>query len=425
VLPLAVPSYLMAYVYLSLGGNYGLLARGVGISIPRPSGYWGAWLILTLATSPYMFLNLRSAFLHFDHSLEEAARSLGASRWERWCHVYWPQLLPAIGAGSLLVGLHVLGNFSVVSLMRYDTFSAVIYRNYNSSISAWYIAWLALTLLVLTAIAVFLEARVLHRVSQERAGVGVVRKEAQPELGRWTLPATLYLGLHVVLSLLIPLAVIVWGMWQGNNFSAELPRLWKAVKHTLSSSIPVALLAPMLTLPFLYLSLRFPSRISRLLERISYFGYAIPSLAFALGWVYFCLKTARFAYQSLGLLVLVLSLHFMAEALGPIRSALYKAPYRLEEAARSLGCSPWRAFWSVTLPILRKGVALSCILVFLSTIKELPISVLVSPPGYTSLSMGAWSAIEEAEYAQAAPYSLCILLCSAIFVTLLLRKESS
>jgi iron(III) transport system permease protein len=149
VLPLAVPGYVAAFALLAATGPNGTLA-GLGLVLPRPSGYGGALVALALTTSPYLFLNLRAALLGVDPALEESARSLGTSPSEALRRVVLPQLLPAYLAGALLVVLHVLGDFGVVSLMRFETFSYAIYLQYAASYDRVYAAWLALMLLALT-----------------------------------------------------------------------------------------------------------------------------------------------------------------------------------------------------------------------------------------------------------------------------------
>ncbi|MCD0165959.1 iron ABC transporter permease, partial [Deinococcus sp. 12RED42] len=147
VLPLAIPGYVGAYALIAASGAGGTIDALTGIRWPGPGGYWGALGVLTLFTFPYLFLNLHAALRTQDPALEDAARLLGRTPWQTFREVTLPYLRPAWLSGALLIALHVLGDFSVVSLMRFPTFSAAIYQQYTAAYDRVYSAWLALALL--------------------------------------------------------------------------------------------------------------------------------------------------------------------------------------------------------------------------------------------------------------------------------------
>ena len=423
VLPLAVPGYVMAYALLATAGPNGTLASLFGLDVPRPHGFVGAWLALSLYTFPYLFLNLRAALLGLDPALEESARSLGASGGEVVRRVVLPQLRPAFLAGGLLIALHVLGDFGVVSLMRFETFSYAIYLQYTASYDRVYAAWLALMLLALTGALLLGEARLLRGQRFHRAGSGLARRTRRTRLGLGQGPAVLFAGGVGLASVGLPIVTVCY--WLGRStergaWSGLLAALW----DTVAASAPAALLAGVLALPIAYLGVRKASRRTQVLERIAYLGYATPPLAFALALVFFSLRVVPFAYQTLGLLVVAYALHFLAEALGPIRSALYQASPQTEEAARSLGRTPLRAFFGATFPLLRRGLGMGVALVFLSAVKELPITFLLSPLGFQSLAMRLWSAASESMFSVAAPYALALIVTSMALVGLLLAERA-
>ena len=407
VLPLAVPGYVMAYVLLATTGMYGTLAQVLGVVLPRLSGYEGAAIALSLGTFPYLFLNLRTALLGLDPSLEESAQALGYNRWQVFTRVVLPQLRPAFLSGGLLVMLHVLGDFGVVSLMRFETFSYALYLQYAAAYDRVYAACLALMLLALTIGILFLEAPL------------------RMDLGRWALPALVFAAVLGGVSVGLP--VLTVGYWMADSAATGLPwaSLGEALWASVSASAPAAILAAGLALPVAYAGVRDPSRSTQVIERVAYLGYATPPLAFALALIVFTLGAVPSAYQTLGLLVFAYALHFMAEAIGPIRSALYQAPPNLEEAARSLGRTPAQAFFGVTVPLLKRGLLVSVAFVFLSAMKELPITFLLSPIGFESLALKTWASANEAMFGAAAPYALTIMFFSAAFVGLLLVQEKS
>ncbi len=422
VLPLAIPGYVMAYALLALGGNTGIAAQLFGTSIPRLSGYWGALLALSAYTSPYLFLNLRTALLGLDPSLEESARSLGYRYYETFFHVILPQLRPAFYASGLLISLHVLGDFGVVSLMRYETFSYALYIEYTLSFEHIYAAWLALMLLAFTGCLLYLETKLLNKVTLHRAGRGISRQSSQIQLGAWHKPAYIYLSLLAFVTVAVPTGSILLWILRGFNTSA-LESLLEALIGSLSIAIPAGILCALLAVPFAYIDVRHPSQASKALARVAYIVYAIPPLAFALSLIFFVLNTVSFIYKTLPVLIYACTLHFLAEAIGPVRSSLYQASPNLEEAARSLGYPRIQAFFKTLFPILMRGMLTATALVFLATMKELPLTFLLSPAGYETLALNVWSYTTEAMFAEAAPYALAILIFSGVFVGVLIRHE--
>lgn len=422
VLPLAIPGYVMAYALLGMSGPYGTAAELFGISLPRPSGYWGSLIALTLYLTPYLFINLRSALLGMDPALEETAQSFGYKPRVVFIRTVLPQLRPALYSGGLLVTLHVLGDFGAVSLMRFETFSYALFVQYTAAFDRIYAAWLAIFLILMTVSLLFVDARLLRGIRLSRSGRGAARYRRIVKLGRWTFPSYVFLCGLVFVSLIAPVGTILhWFISRPD--AINMSGLWSALSGSLSVSVPSSVFAALLALPLAYLGVRFPSAISRAFERVAYVGYAIPPLAFALSLIFFSLQAAPFLYQTLVMLIFAFTLHYLAEAMGPIRSALYQAPPQIEEAARSFGYHPFLAFFKATLPLLRKGIIASMAFVFLSAMKELPLTFLLSPIGFETLALNVWSYTIEAMFAEAAPFALGIVVVSALFVTVLLRQE--
>ena len=420
VLPLAVPGYVLAYVLIGMTGDYGTLARVFGAHLPAAGGYWGAMAVLSVYLSPYLFLNLRAALLRMDQSLEEAGRSLGLSNREVFARVTLPQLRPAFLSGAVLIVLHVAGDFGVVSLMRFETFSLAIYLQFAAAFDRTYAAILALILLVLTSLFLWVEARLVRNAVLYRSGSGRPRASRIVPLGRWRPLAAGYCLLYGAATVALPVIALV--AWTAN---AAPSGLGEALFNAFRASGAAAIAAALLALPVAYLRVRKPSPVARAVERMAYLGYAMPPLALALAYIFFALAAFPLIYQTMALLVFAYTLHFLAEAIGPIRTALYQISPNVEEAARSLGRSPLRAFGTTTLPLLRTGLVVSVAFVFLSALKELPLTVLLSPPGFETLATNVWGYASEALFSRAAPYALAIVALSAVFVGVLLRHESS
>ena len=420
VLPLAVPGYIMAYALLSLGGYGGPIHALTGETYVFPKGYGGALLTLGLYNLPYMYLSLRAAMLALDPSIEEAGRSLGHGRLSVFVRVMLPQLRPALLGGGLLVCLHVIGDFAVVSLMNYETFSYALYDMYDGAGDPIDAAAPALMLIALAALILIADAWFLRGLTLHRTTATVRPPRSVIALKFWALPAYLLLGAVALVAVVAPIATVSFWALQPALVpvgSDVLPALW----HSLAGSVPAAAAATALAIPVALLARRYPSNLALVLERCAFAGYAVPALAFALSLIVFSLHLAPLLYQSFVLLIAAYAIHFLAEAVGPIRSGLYLATPRLEEASRGLGLSWPMTMVRVTLPLLRNSIAVAAALVFLSVMKELPLTMLLAPVPYNeTLAFNVWSHSENAGFAEAAPFALCILISSAAFVAVIL-----
>jgi iron(III) transport system permease protein len=167
------------------------------------------------------------------------------------------------------------------------------------------------------------------------------------------------------------------------------------------------------------LALRYPSRTSRSLERLSYAGNALPGLVIALSLVFFAARYAPAVYQTLALLVFAYVVRFFPQALSGVESAIAQVNPRVEEASRALGSGPLRTFARVTVPIARSGVLAGVALVFLSAMKELPATLLLRPIGFETLATEIWSLTQIGAYSRAAVPSLVLIAVSAPVLWLL------
>ncbi|MCG3758150.1 iron ABC transporter permease [Vibrio cincinnatiensis] len=423
IVPLAIPGYVMAYALLGIGGNMGALAHLFGLRISNISGYWGAVWALALYTYPYIFLNLRAALQGLDSSLEESAHSLGYSRFATFRFIMLPHLLPALLAGYIVVALYVLGDFGAVALMRYEAFSFAIFNQYSGAFDRIYAAWLSIMLLALAGSFLLVEYYLLKRKRLASVGSGIARQAKPFILGHWALPAWLYIGTVFLLSIGLPLAMLsYWMIVIPPDYSLLMQVPFTFARSALAAA-PAALLAAIMAIPLCYLATRYPSPLTRTMERSAYIGYALPPLTLALAMVFFALHSAFFLYQTLTLLIFTWSLATLALAMGPIRSALIQTRKNTEEAAQSLGYSSVACFFYVVLPRLRRGILASLALVFLFCMKELPITFLLAPTGYHTLAVTVFSRTSEGMMAEAAPFATAIVLFSSLSIGLILNRE--
>ncbi len=418
-LPLVIPSYVAAFCLLGAFGPRGLLQQLLGVErLPEIYGYWGALAALTLSTYPYVLLLVSAALRGLDPSLEEAGRSLGQTPTAVFRRVTLPALRPSIGAGALLVALYTLSDFGVVSLMRYDALTRAIYLQYKSLFDRTPAAVLALVLVVLTGLVLLLESRWRRRVS--RTGPGTARRARPHALGRWRWPALAYCSAVVGAFLAVP--AVVLGYWLARGLDrAEVP--WHEALNSISASALAAVVAAVAAVPIALLASRSPSRFTRLLERLSFAGNALPGIVIALSLVFFAANYAGWVYQTLALLVFAYVIRFLPQALAGVESSLAAVGPRVEEAARALGRGPLTTTLTVTVPLVRRGIFAGAALVFLSAMKELPATLLLRPIGFETLATDIWKTTSVGAYSQAALPALLLIALSAPFVYLLSSRR--
>jgi iron(III) transport system permease protein len=429
-LPLVIPSYVGGLVLVATLGPRGMLQGALeplGVErLPEIYGLPGAALALTLFTYPYVYLTVRGALRGMDPAMEEASRGLGAGAWTTFLRVTLPQLRPAIVAGALLVALYTLSDFGAVSLLQYDSFAREIYLQYRSAFDRTPAAILALMLVTLTAAILVAEGRTRGRSRYHRSATGVARARATISLGRWRWPALLFCGAVVFLALIAPVGVLLFWLVRGLAEGEPLRLVWGAAWNSVFVSAIAAGVVAVAALPVAALSVRFPSPLSGLVERLAYVGYALPGIALALAFVFFGSNYAPWAYGTLGILVLAYAVHFLPQAVGATRSALLQIEPGVEEAARGLGRGPLAVVSGITVPLARGGVLAGAALVFLTTMKELPATVLLAPLGFDTLATRIWSATNDAFFARAAAPALLLILVSAAPLYLLtIRRETT
>jgi iron(III) transport system permease protein len=418
-LPLVIPSYVTALALLSAFGPGGLFD-----SIPEIDGFLGAFIALTLATYPYVFLLSAAGLRQLDGSLEEASRALGRSRTFTFFRVTLPVIRPSVAAGSLLVALYAISDFGVVSLMRYDVLTRAVFQQYRSLFDRTPAAVLGLLLVVLTVVVLLLEARARGRARVATSPRGAARPAAPVALGRWRWPAVAACSAVVGAALVLPVTVLVY--WAGRGVDGDVwDGVWSAAGNSLLASGLAAGAAILAALPVAALAVRHPARWTRALERTSYASNALPGIVIALSLVFFAANYASPIYQTLALLVVAYVVRFFPQALAGAHGALLRVNPRLEEAARGLGRTPRSAFMSITARLIAPGLLAGATLVFLSAMKELPATLLLRPIGFETLATEVWSATGVGSYSQAAVPALVLVVLAAPVVWLLIARPEA
>ncbi len=398
-LPLAVPTYLAAYAWVS--------AR------PSLAGIDGATLVLVACCYPYVFLPVCAALQRIDRASEEVARASGRSGLSVIWHITLPQVRTAVASGALLVALYVLSDFGAVGTMRFESFTWVIFGAYNAGFNPSRAAVLSLVLVAIALGVTLAEMRARGR-SSYRLGAGASRSGFAFRLGRKQIGATLFLTVVTAVAIGMPVGSLVKWLVRSTGQQTD----WTDLRRAAFNSFTLALIAALVTLavaiPAGVLAARHQSVTSRVVERATYVSHALPGIVIGIAVVHLGIRLLRPLYQRTPLLIAAYVVIFLPLAVGTVRAAFEQCPPRLEEVARSLGRTRRRALWQVAARLSAPGLAAGTALTFLAAMKELPATLLLHPTGTDTLATRLWTHTSVSDYSGAAPYAAALMLLAAL-----------
>ena len=396
ILPLAMPSYVLAYAWLSV-------ASGI-------NGFIGSWLVLSISTSPYVFLAVSAAFNRHSGAGEEVARTLGRSQLSVARTITWPAIRSSVFGSGLLVALYTLSDFGAVSLMRFDTFTRAIYNAYRASFDRNSAAALALVLVVLTLLLIRIESRssslkATKSSSQYRA--------MQTKLGKWQAGAQALLFSWFVIGVLIPIMSIIYWTVIGQSQS-NLGEISRAFVNTVGYGFAGGLTVAFFGLAVAILVVRYRSRYSINVEKTILITHALPGVVVALSFVFLVNQSVPSLYQTSALVLLAYLALFLPNAVAVLKVPISQVPTGIEEVSRTLGNSQFQTLRRAVIPAAAPGILSATAFVGLTVIKELPATLILRPTGIETLATRLWSATSVSAFSAAAPYALLLILVAGI-----------
>ncbi|MGA6828213.1 ABC transporter permease [Nitrospira sp. NS4] len=429
ILPLAMPTYVLAYVYTYLLGFGGPVEQvwqlwaGPQSRIVSPQSFWGTTLVMALDTFPFVYLLTRTALLSLNVSFEEVARVSGVSRMMTLWRVTLPLMRPSIAAGVALVVLYVVSDFGAVSLLRYQTLTYAVFQQMTGR-SDNTAASILSVLLVVLALLFLVTERWFRQRSRFYQTTGRYRPPQRIRC-RWigTLSITALLGGIVAMSFGVPAFLLVKWSLSPEALAIIDSRFYGFVWNSALLAAAAATAGVFIGLPLAYLASRRPTLLNLGCLQAAYAGYVLPGPVAALAVLVLCLKLMPIFYGTVLLLIVAYVIHFLPAGLQSLEPALQQITPNLEEVARTLGLGVRETWRRVTLPLVRNGFIVAWVLMFLQTMKELPATLLLRPVGFDTLAIRVWLEASEEYFQLAAPSALLIVLLSLPALWLLVSKD--
>ena len=440
MLPMAVPAYVMAFVFLGLMDFSGPVQTALRHWLGPDAGFnakgdIAVITVMSLVLYPYVYMLARNAFLGQGLLLWESARSLGAGPWRAFFSVALPLARPGIIAGVSLAVMETLADFGTVATFNYDTFTTAIYKAWYGFFDITSAAQLASLLLLFVFLALFTEKqtrgkRKFHQQQHSKNGKGI-------RLRGWQAVAA-FLWCFCVATVAFVVPVVQLSIWVAEtNLSGLDSRFLEFIWHSMILAAIASILVAVCALILSYAQRLHATPSIRLSVQLSTLGYALPGSVLAVGiMVSFSqidnlllpvLKqwgwSGPLLVGSLVALLMAYVVRFMAVAFGPIDSSLQRITPSIPEAARSLGLNARQALTRIYIPMLMPGMLTAMLLVFVDVLKEMPATLLLRPFGWDTLGVKIYEYTSEGEWELAAVPGLLLILVGLLPVIILIRRS--
>lgn len=450
LLPLAMPTYIVAYAYLDLlhplGPVQSLLRALLDIDSPRDfrlpdvRSLGGCIVLLGFVLYPYVYLTTRAMFLTQAGGLLEAARALGVPRRALFHRVALPLARPALAVGVALVLLETLNDIGASEFLGVQTLTVAVYTTWITRGDLPGAAQIALGMLAIVSLLVWLE-RHGRRRQRYAAGQRPRPMQAQRLHGGAALAALGLGAVPILVGFLLPALYLAWagiGRLQTHGISQALrDSAWNTVLVAGCATLATLLAGLAVAWALRLAQARRRARLAGACLRVASLGYAVPGTVLAIGlltplaWVdiglgealrHFGGEPRMWLMGSMAALVLAYVLRFLAIGIGSIDAGLTRISPSLDQAARSLGQTTGGMLRRVHLPLLRPALAAGALLVFVDAMKELPATLMLRPVNFETLATWLYADAARGAYEDGAVAAFLIVLVGLVPVALLARS---
>ena len=431
VIPLGIPAYVLAFVYLGLFDFAGewrlwLLERG-WVKDFYIQGGWGACFILSLSLYPYVYLFSYMAFQTQGHRWREVAQSLGHSRWSSFFKLEWGVCRPWILGALVLVSLEVVADFGAVVMFNFDTLSTSIYKVWFGMHSWSGASQLASLLLIFILFLKFLDFQRQNFSQNKRYHLSESLSASRSPLSMgWQVLVYLFFGSLIFLSFILP----VFQLLQWFVFSEWESGQWKSWGSYIQSSFFFGFLGAIFIAFFSFL-LAYSLRVNRgfvsqFSQKVISLGYALPGTVLAVGVLGFSLfleiSTDSSLMLSLLMVFVAYAIRFQTLGLSQLSSAFQRLPRQLDESANLLGASDFSLIQKVHFPLVKKSILASGLLIFIEIVKEMPLTLMLRPFGWDTLAVKIFEFTSEGDWEKAALPAL-LIISLGVFASVFVQRN--
>lgn len=442
------PPFIGAYAWIQLLGRSGIITKVINnifnISYNGIYGFAGIVLVFAMQSFPLVYLYISGAMANMDHSLNEAAESLGSSTWKRIRTIIVPLLIPSILASSLLVFMRVFSDFGTPMLIGegYRTMPVLLYTQFMSELGgdASFAAVLSLIVIAITLLLFALQKFIANRFNYSMSAL----KPIQPRklYGIKNIAIHLVVYVTILVAALPQIVVIttsfletVGGQVYTGKFTLDNYRnvlsggesyvIMNTYLIGLVSIIIIVILGVLIS----YMSQRKSNRITGFLDTLSMVPYIIPGSVLGIAFLFAFNKKPFLLSGSFLIMVISFVVRRLAYTIRSSTATVGQISPSIEEAAVSLGSTEIKSFVDVMLPMMLPGVISGALMSWITVISELSSSIILYTSKTKTLTISIYTEVIRGNYSNAAVFSTILTVTSIIslmiFFKLTGKKEIS
>jgi len=448
LVPIALPPLMgvQAFVLLyGIGGTFPQLLSNLFHTSKTAfavDGISGVLLVHTLTMYPYFYITVAAGLEQSDDSLEEAAYSLGASKFQTWTRVLLPMLTPALVAGALLTFMSSMSSYTAPLLFHVDQVMTqqIVIAKLNGQLG---LASVVSVMLALISVAFLIVLRTYEKTAgYTTLTKGGSRKRQRISSPLWKTTLVIVASISSVF-LILPIAMIfllafsVNGSWRASPLPSQYtlqnfislftnPNSWAAVVNSLEMSALAVAGAILLGLASAYVIARMRFRGKAVMDIAVMLPWALPGTVVAINLITAFASPSIFSLGrvmvgTFAIVPLAYFVRFSPLVFRSTSASLAQIDVGIEEAARSLGANWWYAFRQVVLPLLYRGLAGGALLAFVDGVGEFVATILLYTPQYRPLSIAINDELYYANYGTAASLGVIQVLLVLAVVIIMLR----
>ena len=429
-LPLAIPTYIMAFTYSDVLSYTGPIQSFSRKYMPEISNILNQdylqievlAIIMGLALYPYIYTACRISFSLVGSNYVDLCRNLGMSQMKTFFKIILPISRVAIFSGLFLVIMEVLNEYGAVKYFGVNTFTSGIFRSWYSMQDVDTASLLAVSLFVIVVIFFFLE-RYTNSKYQFNYLANTSQKSNFSLTNSRRLVVHLICLIPIIFGFLVPILFIIKNVI--SEFSRiNLSKLIDLIINTLSISLVSAIIIVLIAVLFQFFRKVSKSRIVMICNDMISLTYALPGAVIGLSLIILVTSSPdtinpNIFIGSFFLLIYAYSIRHMAVGISPLKSSFEKHPNSYDDTGINLGLTPFRLFKKIHLPINKSAILIAFLLCFIDIMKELPITLILRPFNFDTLAVQTYQYAIEEMIPKSAIYSLTIVMIGSILLIFL------